>query len=57
MEISGANKASNEHLTKSYTKPQLALSPCLPSLTRAHTPSLAHAHPMEEKEKGNVQML
>jgi hypothetical protein len=52
----GGNKASNEHLTKSYTKPQLALSPCLPSLTHAHT-RYPLPIPMGEKEKGNVQML
>jgi hypothetical protein len=51
----GGNKASNEHLTKSYTKPQLALSPRLPSFTHAHTCS-SHAYAMEEKEeRANVE--
>jgi len=31
------NKASNEHLTKSYTKPQLTLPPNLAPYSHAHT--------------------
>lgn len=54
----GKNKASNEHLTKSYTKPQLTLSPHLAPYTQCtHKPSLAPSHGGEwkrEEERANV---
>ena len=53
----GENKASNEHLTKSYTKPQLTLSPHSRPDTHAHTcHPLPQCHGGEWKGTKNVQM-